>query len=52
MFPINFVKDRALRYMQALNKGEKIIAEGEGWTVNEMVQLSGACFFQYYHMDL
>jgi len=45
MFPVNFVKERALRYMQCLDEGRMVEPEQEEWTINEMLGLAGACFF-------
>lgn len=46
MFPVNFTKERAKYYLRCLDEGTTIEAEqANGWTVDEMVGLAGACFF-------
>jgi len=47
MFPVNFKKERAEYFLSCLNTGELMEHDPEqpGWTVNEMLQLAGACFF-------
>lgn len=42
MFPLNFEKSRAERFLQCLATGEPI---GKVHTIDEMVGLAGACFF-------
>lgn len=46
MFPVNFRKERAEYYLRCLDEGKAIEPEqADGWTVDEMVGLAGACFF-------
>ena len=47
MFPLNFKKKRAEYFLDCLANGKPISHDPEqpGWTINEMVQLAGACFF-------
>jgi hypothetical protein len=45
MFPLNFQKQRAEYYLKCLDDGTMIEPDqAEGWTVDEMVALAGACF--------
>jgi hypothetical protein len=47
MFPVNFKKERAEYFLQCLDSGDPISHDPDerGWTLNEMAQLAGACFF-------
>ena len=46
MFPVNFNKERAEYYLRCLDEGRAIEPEqAEGWSVDEMIGLAGACFF-------
>ena len=47
MFPITFKKDRSLYFLNCLQNGRPMLHDPEppGWTVDEMLQLAGACFF-------
>ena len=42
MFPVNFEKERAERFLRCLAEGEPI---GIVQTIDEMLALAGACFF-------
>ncbi len=47
MLPINFNKDTALRFLDCLINGKRIEPGGAqpDWSVDDMLQLAGACFF-------
>ena len=47
MLPITFDKETALRYLDCLINGKRIEPDGEqpGWSVDDILQLAGACFF-------
>ena len=45
MFPLTFKRERAERFLACLARSKAIDAPQEGWTVNEMATLAGACFF-------
>ena len=44
-YPINFNKAQAERFLAALRNGTAIDAPPEGWSINDMMALGGACFF-------
>jgi len=44
MLPISFNKDTALRFLDCLTNGKPIEPEQPGWSVDDMLQLAGACF--------
>lgn len=46
MLPINFDKETALRYLDCLINGKRIEpgSDQPGWSVDDMLQLAGACF--------
>lgn len=45
MYPITFRKDRAAYLLDRLLHGQPIEPDQSGWTVDDMMQLAGACFF-------
>jgi hypothetical protein len=45
MYPLQFDKTMAEKFVNALRKGEAIEAPPGGWTTYEMLMLAGACYF-------
>lgn len=45
MITIKFSKARAQEFIQALARGNPILAPDQKWTGNDMLALAGACFF-------
>ena len=47
MYPITFRKDRATYFLDCLLNGQPVLHDPDqrGWTVDEMMQLAGACLF-------
>jgi hypothetical protein len=47
MYPITFKKDRAAYFLDCLLNGGPMLHDPEqaGWTIDEMLQLAGACLF-------
>ncbi len=47
MYPITFKKERAAHFLDSLLTGRPMLHDPEqpGWTIDEMLQLAGACFF-------
>ena len=47
MYPATFRKERATYFLDYLLNGRPMLHDFEqpGWTVDEMLQLAGACFF-------
>ena len=54
MLHIGFDKKRALAMLEGLRNGKPLLpAESDGWTIQEMIELSGACLYCVTeHFDL
>lgn len=45
MYPVMFEKARAEAILAAIENGEPIPAADHGWTIYELMQVAGACYF-------